>query len=151
MRDSMGGVVTLAIIVVFIVLASGYMAFNVNYTKAFKMKNKIISIYEEYNGDCSSTECQDKIKDYAHSIGYSVRNLNCSSFSGFEVGGEIESSQNLFCKQTVTAKVSTDGSKKYYYHKIVTKINIDIPVINNMLNLNALYLSGDTKTFVSEN
>jgi hypothetical protein len=45
---------------------------------------------------------------------------------------------------------TTDGSKEYYYYKIVTKINIDIPVVNNMLNLNALYLTGDTKTFVNE-
>ena len=31
MRDAMGGTVTLVIIVVFIVVALGYMAFNVNY------------------------------------------------------------------------------------------------------------------------
>jgi hypothetical protein len=42
MRDAMGGSVALVIIVVFIVIALGYMAFNVNYTKAFNMKNKII-------------------------------------------------------------------------------------------------------------
>ena len=46
MRDSIGGSVVLIIIVVFIVVALGYMAFNVNYTKAFRMKNKVIAVYE---------------------------------------------------------------------------------------------------------
>ena len=54
MRDAMGGTVVLVIIVVFIVVTLGYMAFNVNYTKAFRMKNKIISVYEDYKGDCQS-------------------------------------------------------------------------------------------------
>ena len=47
MRDSLGGAVNIIIIVVFIVIALGYMAFNVNYTKAFRMKNKIISVNKE--------------------------------------------------------------------------------------------------------
>ena len=45
MRDAFGGVANLVIIVVFLTLVSGYLAFNVNYTKAFRVKNKIISLY----------------------------------------------------------------------------------------------------------
>ncbi|MBO4731371.1 MAG: hypothetical protein J5597_01005 [Spirochaetaceae bacterium] len=63
MRDAMGGSVALVIIVVFIVIALGYMAFNVNYTKAFRMKNKIISVYEKYEGKCEEN-CEKEIKDY---------------------------------------------------------------------------------------
>ena len=44
MRDALGGSVTIVIIVVFIVIVLGYLAFNVNYTKAFRMKDKIISV-----------------------------------------------------------------------------------------------------------
>ena len=50
MRDSIGGTVILVIIMVFMVFAIAYLAYNVNYQKAFRMKNKIISIYEKYNG-----------------------------------------------------------------------------------------------------
>lgn len=149
MRDSMGGIVTLAIIVFFIVLASGYMAFNVNYTKAFRMKNKIISVFEEYDGSCIG-ECQGKIKEYAKSIGYSVRNLNCENFASDVQSVQTDSFENLFCYQKVNTITTTDGEKKYFYYKIITKVNIDLPVINNLLNLRAFYLSGDTKTFSEE-
>ena len=43
MRDAFGGLLNMVIIVVFLVLVSGYLAFNVNYTKAFRVKNKIIT------------------------------------------------------------------------------------------------------------
>ena len=43
MRDALGGIVNITIIVVFLVIVSGYLAFNVNYTKAFRVKNKIIT------------------------------------------------------------------------------------------------------------
>ena len=56
MRDAFGGVTNLVIIVVFLTLVSGYLAFNVNYTKAFRVKNKIISTFEQYEGVCDSDE-----------------------------------------------------------------------------------------------
>ena len=52
MRDGIGSTVMITIIIAFIVCASSYLAYNVNYTKAFRMKNKIISVYEDYNGVC---------------------------------------------------------------------------------------------------
>ena len=48
MRDAIGGVVNVAFIAVFLVIVSGYLAFSVSYNKAFKVKNKIISILEQY-------------------------------------------------------------------------------------------------------
>ena len=45
MRDGLGSAVMIAIIVVFIAIVSGYLAFNVNYMKAFNMKNKICQKY----------------------------------------------------------------------------------------------------------
>ena len=52
MRDAFGGVANLAIIIVFLTLVSGYLALNVNYTKAFRVKNKIISTFEQFEGNC---------------------------------------------------------------------------------------------------
>ena len=48
MRDAFGGIVNLSMIVIFLVLVCGYLAFNVNYTKAFRVKNYIITTMEQY-------------------------------------------------------------------------------------------------------
>ena len=41
MRDAFGGLLNIGIIVVFMTIVSGYLAFNVSYAKAFKVKNKL--------------------------------------------------------------------------------------------------------------
>ena len=146
MRDALGGTVTLVIVVFFIVFALGYIAFNVNYTKAFRMKDKIISLYEDYGGECLglSSGCQDAISSYAKELGYAVSgNLTCPK--GYTPVN------NLYCELKVEVGKDDDGknfnpvSKKYY--KIITKINLDIPIISNIFDFRFFYISGDTKTF----
>ena len=145
MRDALGGTVALVIIVVFIVIALGYMAFNVNYTKAFRMKDKIITLYENYDGNCNS-ECESKITDYAKSIGYeSVKGNWCSGTP--KISG-------LYCEKAVNVSgqkcskgVACDLKDRRYFH-IETRVNIDIPIIRNVLPIDVFTVSGDTKTMV---
>ena len=146
MRDALGGSVALVIIVVFIVIALGYMAFNVNYTKAFRMKNKIISVYEEYDGICGK-DCENEIIDYAKSIGYNSRDMKCPT--------NYTSKDNIYGVRTVGDSTNLNANKLVsyrgrFYHKIITKINIDIPVINNIMDLRFFYITGDTKTFTND-
>ena len=138
MRDAIGGTMTLVIVVVFIVIALGYMAFNVNYTKAFRMKDKIISVYEKYNGYCNSN-CKKEIEAYAKELAYSAGNkVVCPQ------GATLV--KKLYCVKEVNATSIADGKPKRYFN-IVTKINIEIPIINNVLNFQFFYIKGDTKTF----
>ena len=145
MRDSLGGTVTLVIVVVFIVITLGYMAFNVNYTKAFRMKNKVISVYEKYEGECNSS-CENEIKEYAAKLGYNpIESYGCPS--GYSLG-----TSKYYCYKEVTSKGSElegYGTVTRYY-SIVTKINVNIPIINNIFDLRMFQITGDTKTFEVE-
>lgn len=152
MRDALGGTVVLVIIVFFTVVVLSYLAFNVNYTKASRMKNKIIATYEEFNGQCESN-CQNKIKNYADEIGYNVgkSSLACDK-NGYNYGYN-----NLYCYKMVeiNKEVSnqTNGivgdikTRKYY--KISTRINIELPIIQNIFSFQMFWINGDTKIFKS--
>ena len=153
MRDALGGTVTLVIIVVFIVIALGYMAFNVNYTKAFRMKDKIVSLYDDYDGVCTG-KCEDAIKEYARTLGYATdHSLNCPN--GFQAMDELYCRQEMeFINQgksdsSISALKfdhTTDVKPKKYY-KIVTKINLQIPIISNVFDFKFFYIYGNTKSF----
>ena len=142
MRDSLGGIPIIAIVVVFIVVALGYMAFNVNYTKAFRMKNKVIEILEDYGGPekCSSNaSCRGEIKEYRESIGYSTGGkISCENSS--------TSFEDLFCWRKISSTESgVDEGITYSTYEISTKINVDVPVIRNfVVNLSAFYVNGQT-------
>lgn len=147
MRDAMGGTVIIVIIVVFIVIVSGYLAFNVNYTKAFRMKNKIISYYDDYNGECvTSGECKRKIHEYANDIGYHVSDLKCPVPSSSKT--RVYNVDNLYCAEEFSSSESGGdiSSKKYY--KISTKINIDVPVFKFISTMKFFEISGNTKTYI---
>ncbi len=167
MRDSIGGTVILMIIMVFMVFAIAYLAYNVNYQKAFRMKNKIISIYEKHNGHCtndSSNNCVKEILDYANEIGYDTdNNFDCGKLeyvkgSNFTGSATFASgAKQLYCvrgleqaskdREASGSAVYDDTGKVNCYYQIVTKINIRIPIIENVIGTPALYVTGDTKVF----
>lgn len=172
MNEGIGGISVVVVIIVFIVFATGYMAFNVNYMKAFRMKNKIIATYEKYNGNCEQgTACESEIKQYAKEIGYYIgsKYLKCENADLIPIGADkktiitdgetrdvIEGSReipNLYCEYKIKAqrseasdKVFVDSDPQYYY-RVVTRINIEMPIIGDSLGLKYLTVSGDTKVF----
>ena len=142
MNEGLGGTVTMGIIGFFIVLALGYAAFNVNYTKAFRMKDKIISVYEDYRGKCDS-DCQEVIRDYAKKIGY-----KSDDFIGCPKGYNEDETRKLYCiSDRVCPDTTADDIKGKCYYKIITKINLQIPVIKNFFDFKFFYIHGDTKSF----
>ena len=52
MKEAFSGIYSIAFIVVFLVIVIGILGLVVSYTKAFKMKNIIISTIEKYEGAC---------------------------------------------------------------------------------------------------
>ena len=48
MRDGFGGILNIVFIVIFLLIVEGVLGLVVNYTKAFKMKNNVISMIEQY-------------------------------------------------------------------------------------------------------
>ena len=144
MRDAFGGVVNLSMIVVFLVLVFGYLAFNVNYTKAFRVKNYIITTIEQYEGNCDvGTPCRSKIQQYINQVGYNASNLDltdedyvCDRTFGYCYKEfEVQNSSGAY-----------NEHNKQYYYRVVTQINIDIPIINKIMpGLRIFQISGNTK------
>ena len=49
-------------------------------------------------------------------------------------------------KSKVSDNVFVDSKDEYYY-RILTRINIQIPIIQNIFKLRVLNITGDTKSF----
>ncbi len=149
MSDAVGGAVNLALIVFFIVVVALYMAFSINYQKAFNVKNKIISEFEEHNGRCDS-DCMKAIKDMELSVGYGKVPLeakdngeHCPVGYGFCVRGvETQSSQ---ATSSSDSSALYDGPTKKCYFEIRTQVEVTIPVINNVMGLRIFQVTGQTK------
>ena len=135
MKDAFGGILNIVFIAVFLVLVSGILGLTVNYTKAFRMKNIVISAIEQYEGHgCflgTDSSCKSKIDEGAKSIGYHPVKMNCPS--GYEYSG------TFFCYKE---QLSTN---KNVYYSVITQVDIDIPIINKIMGLSFFQVHGDTR------
>lgn len=165
MRDAIGGTVNIAIVIFLIALLSGYLAFSVNYTKAFRVKNEIINYIEEYEGfDCNnSSNMRERIKQYIDSQHYKLPN-NYMNYVSNELSSNPENkyfcdTEGGYCvmrnisippKNGNTTETALQGS----YYTVVTFVNIEVPIIQNIFQAIATQFNvrGDTRVlYPSEN
>lgn len=148
MKHAIGSGWMLGFVATFIVLFSAYLAISVNYTKAFKVKNRIISLIEENEGFTRSSDVKesgtdiDKIKNkakqttedkvylYLNEIGYNYSDINCPDSIG--AGNDYPGG---YCIKKITA---TQGS----YYKVATFISLELPIIWIKINVP---ITGETK------
>lgn len=137
MRDAIGGVVNVAFIAVFLVIVSGYLAFSVSYNKAFKVKNKIISVLEEY--EYYNSVSKGFIDEYLKNIGYNADNPRVGT-------GEYDTCEKGYCIKWVQDDNSSTGLPRGHY-RVMTAVYVDVPIFNKFLPfMNFLQVSGDTKS-----
>lgn len=147
MRDAIGQVFTLQIILAFVLLINGYMAYSVNYTRAFRVKNQIINYIEQYENP-ENEDAKAKINSYVQTMNYKVSNrlINEKQSKGYTCYKE-----GWCYKAFPVSTANGDGDLNGTYYAVVTFVNIDIPVINNLVGLGSfLEVVGETKTIYQQ-
>lgn len=150
MKEAIGQWYALQIILIFVLLINGYMAYSVNYARAFRVKNQIVDIIEEYEGP-DNEEAISKINEIIKQMTYEVPQSLVDNFrSRYQSNNEeIEPEcNNGWCYIEHDVSINeADGERKGKYYSIVTFVNIDIPVINNIIGLgDFLSVYGETRT-----
>ena len=136
MRDAIGGAVNITFIAIFMLVVSAYLAFTVSNNKAFKVKNKIISILEQY--EHYSPAAQVKIKEYMTNVGYNAEPIDIKGWTCDLPGVCIKWTQD---EDSIEA-----GIPKGYY-SVVTAVDIDIPIFNKFMPYMSFFQTrGDTMT-----
>lgn len=160
MRESIGGTWLIGIVALFIVLFSAFMAYSINYTKAFRAKNGIIDLIEQnegytfYNGSNIDNMTQEQLmndssvqaKAYAlvKSMGYdygskSENKVVCNNDGTISDATKIDAAYQPggYC---VYRFCNSDGTYRY---KVVTYVMMKFPVINFGITVP---IKGETKT-----
>ena len=147
MKEAIGGTLTIYLILIFMLILSGYMAFSVNYTKAFRVKNEVINLIEQYEGHTDNAIQQ--INEYLKKMNYATTGATVLSFENAVKNGDSNyTCQNGYCvKCTATNNSSADGIDIGQYYTVVTYVNIDIPIFNKFFpGMKLFRVSGETRT-----
>ena len=151
MKEAVGGGWLFGFVAVFIVLFSAYLAISINYTKAFKVKNRIINLIEEKEGFKSSNKIkesgvdiedvkngnttEDKIYVYLNEIGYKYNDVKCPEpfdSSDARIGG--------YCVKRYETNAGA-------YYKVVTFVSLELPLVWVKINVP---ITGETKVIYND-
>lgn len=150
MREAIGTSYVVNFIITFFILFILVFLATLSYTKAFKVKNKIVDIIEEYEGDVVDTSSQLKsgpkgdINSKLGQIGYRVSDKKtCKNrYEGNAFDNVKEISKNGTSNYHYCIYQVDTGKGKYY--GVVTYIYFDIPIVGSTVEI-PVY--GETKTF----
>lgn len=170
MRESIGSALLLNIVIVIVGVISAFLISSIAYSKAFKAKNRIIAVIDEYDGVCDfanyTDECANKINDELKDMGYSSNisaeckknayNSYVNDNSGVkdveprylgDNGLKYCIYEFILCDVTRVNgnRQCKDSSNVYHYYKVKTFMHFDIPLIGSFLEFP---VSGDTKMYI---
>lgn len=146
MREAIGSAFIVNLILIFIGVISALVIGSISYSKAYKVKDRIIYIIEKYDGfttcnaakneKCAETEINKQLK----SIGYKVDsgyNSKCESIykkrygSSYDAkkllhGSNLGKSQYNYCVYEIQSGIGT-------YYSVTSFMHFDIPLIGGFL------------------
>lgn len=145
MREAIGGTWLFSIVIVFIVLFTSFLAISVNYSKAFKVKNGIISIIEKNEG--VSTDTVDEVSDYLDTVGYLVYSscpdtVTSQSSTDKAQGFEASNTNSRKFKYCIAKTEDTNGNIKKTYYKVTVFFRVDLPIMGEIFTFP---VTGETK------
>lgn len=137
MKESVGYTVTINIIIIFITIIFTFISAALIYFKSNKVGNVITDTIEKYEGYNSISKPEIQLR--LSSVGYNEKNVNCKKYYekiGTEerkkCGASLSDGSEGYC--IFLCEEDIDG-ESYYYYKISTNLMLNIPIINDILDI----------------
>ena len=125
MREAVGGTWIMQIAIVFIILFAGYLAMSVNYSKAFKVKNEVVSIIVRNEG--VTDEAHREIEEYVTNNSHYVYGACEAGHDGYPK--DSTNGKYLYCVKPTCIK-NSNFEKAYY--KVTVFFKLDLPYLGDI-------------------
>ena len=138
MKAATGNALLINIIITFLVIVLAVLVASITYTKAFRVKNRIVDIIENHEGNFNEDRDSiiNDVNSALNSVGYKISNNNrCPDRDGATI---VTTGTNYdYCIYEYT---TTRGS----YYGVTTYMYLDLPVVGSYLRLP---VRGQTRVF----
>ena len=143
MKEAIGNSAIFTFAIIFISIVMMVFLSSLNYSKAFKIKNRIVGIIENYESGYirdNRNEIDEEIEAFLRDAGYRINaeNNSCPTRNGKKA---LNSTYNY--RYCIYEYDSTRGK----YYGVITYMYFDIPLIGSNLEL---AVQGETRTYFEE-
>lgn len=161
MKESIGNALLFNMVIMFVVILIAFFVGSLSYSKAFKVKNKIVEEIEKEGEDSSDPEnayahAHDEIEawlgsgDDGNGIGYRRNTVggtnNTGNCSTDNPNAELinKTSNYEYCVYRVSTCDNSNKAKCGIYYQVVTYMYFDVPIIEGLIKIP---VRGETLTF----
>ena len=142
MKESIGVLSLTNIVILFILVFTGYLCVMLNQTKAYNVKNEIITIIQKHNG--LGDDALAEIKEYSDKVDYNDGSITSKAI---QTSGELtDSDKGMICITTHSINYNLNDPTGQFpnaaYYDVKVFFALDMPIINSVFNFN---LRGNTK------
>lgn len=150
MREAVGGTWITQLVILFMLIFVAFLALSLNYTKAFKIKNEILSIIEKREGFTSGPNGSIAIiNNYLILNGYRVTKpcdkgsygVTSLTSNTAEYVSEKSNKKYYYCVTKIKSPASKVPSKAYYSVKIFFYFNL--PILGDIFKFEVNGETGD--------
>lgn len=136
MKEAIGNTFLMSLATVFLFVIMGLLVSALVYSKAYKAKNKIVSVIEKYNG--FTDDAKGEVEDDLFKMGYKTNTTNrsCSKIENATLVHDSARGKYDYCVYQIT-------SSRGEYYKVITYTHLDLPIIGQYLTFE---VKGDSRT-----
>lgn len=164
MKESIGNAMLFNLVIVFVVILIAFFVGSLSYTKAYKVKNKIIEEIEKEGESAgrqftSLSQAENAYNDTVRSevsswlrggstgqgIGYRIntnRVSNCPTYKGTNALDSYNDYE--YCVYKISTCTSLSKGRCGVYYHVTTYMYFDLPIIDQLLKIP---VNGETRTF----
>lgn len=154
MRGAIGNAMVMNIVITFIILTTAFLVSSISYSKAFKVKTKIIDIIEKYDGDFNKTSGNEsvitsEINQFLGQTGYRTTSATAKGNCNKYVDSSKETLMGTTSSYDICIIKKNNNSSTYHgpYYKVVVYMYFDFPIIGDMIKIP---VSGETRSFFKD-
>ncbi len=154
MRGAIGNAMVMNIVITFIILTTAFLVSSISYSKAFKVKTKIIDIIEKYDGDFNKTSGNEsvitsEINQFLGQTGYRTTSATAKGNCNKYVDSSKETLMGTTSSYDICIIQKNNNSSTYHgpYYKVVVYMYFDFPIIGDMIKIP---VSGETRSFFKD-
>lgn len=148
MNESVGNTALFNIIIIFVIIMIAFFIGSLAYSKAFKVKNKIIEEIEK--NETFDNEVEDEVNTWLSKIGYRVNfrgtdnREKCKSASDKGKLVNTTSAYQYCVYEINTCNESNKSRKCGKYYRVTAYMYFDVPIISQMIQIP---INGETMIF----
>lgn len=153
MREAIGNSFVMGMVAFIVGVIMLFFVGSISYSKAYRVKNKIINMIEENDGwtnDLGDKDNPNGIPAYLNDVGYQVRTgketneCKCNGADDSNRGCEEVKSLAEGTHDYCVLQYGSNDSDSGIYYKVVTFMKFEFPVIGTSIEFP---VQGETKTF----